>query len=289
MAPITELSTMVSSNSSFAIALQPVDEVTRSASAELAQHLDRQAEAIAPKQKKAAPKIPAIIFKPTSDLTKAIACVLEGAAKAIRKCGVAARNRCPWVSYVNQAGGVCSQFLKRSLFQGYHFQFKNGLAVVTNLETGAQYTTSLEPQLFCTCQAFKFSPSPKPPCKHIKMVAEVLGQSLEQAIAPQPQYVGVDETDLPRGCFLQRSEDRVLAEYNVWIHCVEIFRGVPTLTKKCVGRLVEGMNGSLSAYLPRSGNPDNFTGTGDAVNFLVKRAGYRLIDVASALDAWNQR
>lgn len=57
------------------------------------------------------------------DFINAIACVLEGTAKAIRKFGVAAHNRCPWVSYINQAGRVCSHFLKRTLFTGYHFQY----------------------------------------------------------------------------------------------------------------------------------------------------------------------
>ena len=56
----------------------------------------------------------------------AIACVLEGVIASIRKFGVAARNRCPWVSYVNFAGKVCSHFIARAKFSGYHFNFNSG-------------------------------------------------------------------------------------------------------------------------------------------------------------------
>ncbi len=49
--------------------------------------------AAAPEQQVAAPKIPLIILKPTNDLVKAVACILEGAARFILKCGVATHNR----------------------------------------------------------------------------------------------------------------------------------------------------------------------------------------------------
>ncbi len=259
---------------------QPVDEVTR-ASAKLAQHLERQVKAIAPEKK----AIPALILKPTNDLIKAVACILEGAARFIRKCGVAAHNRCPWVSYVNQAGGVCSQFLKRSLFTGYHFQFKNGLAVVTNLETGAQYTVSLEPRFCCTCQAFQFSPLPKQPCKHIEMMAEILGRSLEQTILPE--YVGIDEQDLPKGCFLQRTEDCLSREFYVFAHIISRVNGVPTRTTKCIGRLLEGLSG-IQTYRLHSGVYSSFSRTLDAAKYLVSSSDYCLKEIAKAFDVWDE-
>ena len=159
----------------------------------------------------------------------AIAAILEGAARAIRKFGVAVRNRCPWVSYINQAGKVCSHFIKRNAFKGYHFKFGNSVAVVTNLETGKQYTVSLTTS-YCDCKSFKFAPFPKPPCKHIKMVAELRGDleqviaqsELDQHIEQQAQIVApcIDEKDLPKGCSLQRTEDWISLEYYVYAHTI---------------------------------------------------------------------
>jgi hypothetical protein len=90
-------------------------------------------------------------------------------------------------------------------FSGYHFKFGSSKTVVTNLETGKHYSVSLAGVQYCTCESFKYSPLPNVACKHIKMVAELQGQSLEKAIAPE--HVGIDERDLPKGCSLQRTED----------------------------------------------------------------------------------
>lgn len=102
----------------------------------------------------------------------AIACVLSGVAKAICKFGIAAHNYCPWVSYINQAGRVCSHLIARAKFSGYHFKFGSSKTVVTNLETGKQYSVSLAGVQYCTCESFKYSPLPKVACKHIKSVVK---------------------------------------------------------------------------------------------------------------------
>ncbi len=229
-----------------------------------------------------------------------ISCVLEGVAQTIRKFGIAARNRCPWVSYVNKAGRVCSHFIARAKFSGYHFNFSGGAATVTNLETGKQYTVSLTPPC-CTCEAFKYSQFPKPPCKHVKMVAELEG-GLEQVIVQHelrqhleaqaqviaPKYAGINEQDLPKGFSLQRTEDHISLEFNLFIRVVSSVKGVPTLITKCVGRLIEGMNGSIQAYRLRSGVYRSFATTLEAAKYLISSCDYSLKEVAEAFDAWNE-
>lgn len=220
----------------------------------------------------------------------AIAALLETTATAIRKFGVAARNRCPWVSYINQAGKACSHFIARAKFSGYHFKFNSGAAVVTNLETGKQYSVSLTSQL-CSCPAFHFAPFPKAACKHMKMVAELRGDVIG-AVNELPQYVGIDEQDLPKGCSLRRTEDYYLRrEFYVEIYVMARSNGVLKPVKRCVGQLVEGAS-SVQAYRLRSGIQRSFTTTMDAVKYLVNSSDYSLKQVEDAqvvLDADTAR
>lgn len=226
----------------------------------------------------------------------AIAAILEGVASSVRKFGVAVRNRCPWVSYINQAGKVCSHFIARAKFSGYHFKFNKGTAIVTNLETGKQYTVSLTTP-YCDCKSFKFSPFPKQPCKHMKMVAELRGDleqvvaqsELDQHIEQQAKTVApcIDEKDLPKGCTLDRTEDWASLEYRVYVHVIARDKGVPQHDTKCIGRIVQGMSG-ISAYRLRSGVYKSFARTMDAVKYLVCSSDYSLKEVAEAFDRWDE-
>lgn len=226
----------------------------------------------------------------------AIACVLENAVKAIRKFGVAVRNRCPWVSYINQFGKICSHFIARAKFSGYHFKISNGAAVVTNLETGKQYSVLLTATPYCNCEVFKYAHLLKPPCKHIKMVASLQG-NLEQILAQHElelhlsnqsqdqNHILIDENNLPHGCFLTRTDDDLNREYFVFCHAVERVQGQMQQVTKSVGRIIEGLNG-IGAYRLHSGIYRSFASTYDAAAYLVGTAGLKLNDVANAYEGY---
>lgn len=109
----------------------------------------------------------------------------------------------------------------------------------------------------------------------------------DRAQALAPEYVGVDEQNLPKGCSLQRTEDYLSREYYIFVHAISRVNGVPTPTQKSIGRLLEGVN-SIEAYRPRSGVSRCFTTTLDAIKYLVSGSGYSLKEIASAFDAWDE-
>lgn len=247
-----------------------------------------------------APQRPAIV-KPIDDFKNAVACIVGRAVKQIKRFVSAVHNHCPLVVYETVSGAICSQFIKRDAFQGYHVDFNNGRGIVTNLATGKQYQVQLTGSYYyCQCESFKYAPLPKPACKHIKMAAELQG-SLEQLIATEelnqdlekqaaaiaPEPVCIDERDLPKGCTLQQTEDYLSREFYVFAHVILRQNGVPTPTTKSIGRLLEGMN-SIEAYRPRSGVSRTFTTTLDAIKYLVSGSGYSLKEIASAFDAWDE-
>lgn len=226
------------------------------------------------------------IFKAADDIKNAIACIVGRAVKQIKRFVSTLHNHCPLIVYQDASGNTCSQFIRRDAFQGYHVDFNNGKGVITNLETGKQYQVQLRGNYcYCQCDAFKFSPLPKQPCKDLKMVADLQGQSLEQAIAPKP--VSINERDLPKGCSLQRTEDYLSREFYIFARVISRQKGIPTPTIKSIGRLLEGVN-SIEAYLPRSGVSRSFTTTLDAIKYLVSGSGYSLKEIAQAFDAWDE-
>lgn len=231
--------------------------------------------------------------QPVDDIKNAIACIVGRAVRQIKRFVSSIHNHCPLVVYERIDGKTCSQFIKRNAFTGYHVDFSNGKGVVTNLATGKQYQVQLRGNYYyCQCDGFKYSPLPRQPCKHIKMVADLQGQTLEQAIAPPSPLVPhpsplIDERDLPKGCSLQRTEDYLSREFYVFAHVITRQNGVPTPTTKSIGRLLEGMN-SIEAYRPRSGVSRCFTTTLDAVKYLVSGSGYSLKEIAEAFDAWDE-
>lgn len=229
---------------------------------------------------------PFAILKPVDDIKNAVACIIGRAVRQIRRFVSAIHNRCPLVVYENAKGSVCSQFVKRDAFQGYHIDFNNGRGVVTNLATGKQYQVQLTGSYYyCQCKSFKYAPLPKQPCRHLKMVADLQGQTLEQALAPEP--VCIDERDLPKGCSLQRTEDYISREFYVFACVITRQNGVPRPTTKSIGRLLEGIR-SIEAYRPRSGVSRCFTTTLDAVKYLVSGSGYSLKEIGEAFDAWDE-
>ena len=238
------------------------------------------------------------IFKPVDDFKNAVACVIGRAVKQIKRFVSAVHNHCSLVVYEDAKGAVCCQFVKRDAFKGYHIEFHNGKGVVTNLVTGVQYQVQLTGNFYrCQCKSFKYSPLPKSPCKHLKMIAEQQGcleqliaqQELDQHIERQAQTVApcIDEKDLPKGCTLDRTKDWASLEYRVYVHVIAREKGVPRHDTKCIGRIVEGLNG-ISAYRLRSGVCRSFNRTMDAVKYLVCSSDYSLKEVAEAFDKWDE-
>lgn len=125
-----------------------------------------------------------IIFKPnTENLQNALAAVVQRAVSSIKRFATALHNKCNLVVYIDGFGKTCCQFLKKDAFSGYHFEFSGSSCVITNKETGEIYKAVYSPDFkFCSCPAFKFSPLPKQPCKHLCMVAELLGLQSSQAL-----------------------------------------------------------------------------------------------------------
>lgn len=109
-----------------------------------------------------------------------------------------------------------------------------------------------------------------------------LEQHLEQQVsAIAPEYVLINEDDLPKGCFLSRTDDGLNREYFVNCHVIERVKGVARQATKIVGRIMEGING-IAAYRLHSGIHRSFQTTYDAVAYLVSSSDYRLTDVAAA-------
>lgn len=160
-----------------------------------------------------------VVLEPTNNFFNALIAVLDGAAKEIKRFVASLHNRCPLVVYVNQSGKVCSQFLKRSAFTGYHFRFTGNEVIVTNKESGAQYRVSLKMQ-FCSCKRFIYSPLPKQSCKHIKMVAELRGDSTHSAAQSElNQYIEQQAEEIAPitfkiGDLVEINSDRHGAEYD---------------------------------------------------------------------------
>ncbi len=118
------------------------------------------------------------------------------------------------------------------------------------------------------------------------MVERLQGDIEPEIEAIAPEYVGVDETDLPKGCALHRTDDCLTKEYDLFAHTIRRVSGVPTHTTTCLGRLMEGMGG-IQAFRLKSGIYRSFPSTMAAVKYLVSTSGHSLSEIASAYDAWD--
>lgn len=237
-----------------------------------------------------------IILKPNPEsLKNAIAAVVERAVRSIKRFATALHNKCNLVVYVDWFGRTCCQFIKKNAFTGYHFEFSGNICLITNKETGDVYSVTYAPVLkCCTCPAYTYSPGPKQPCKHIKMVAELKGD-LEQVIAGAElnQYIEggadsiaaeIDLNNVPKGCRLERSDDWMSLEYYVHAWGYQNQRGIPTLLQKNIGRLVQHPDG-IYAYRVRSGIGRTFSSTNDAIAYLVRTVGTSFSEIAQAFEA----
>lgn len=65
-------------------------------------------------------------------------------------------------------------------------------------------------------------------------LANVEANLKEQAQALAPDYVGIDEQNLPKGCSLQQTEDYLSREFYVFDHVILRPSGIPTPTTKCI-------------------------------------------------------
>lgn len=218
------------------------------------------------------------------DLINAVACVLEDVASSIVNFRMMLRNKCPWALYVSRATGRrWATFIARSKFKGYHLRFEGERAICTNLETGKQYTVSLD---WCSCARFEFSQSDesvnKPCCQHIKVLREYGERfAYEDAIAaetpsspePEAQRLSIDSTDCPKGYGLQKSDRSELPEYRV-------FFKEPTAMgykKRFIGHISETSEGTgILAKTPRAYVGTEFSTTADAIGYLARHAGFKL-------------
>lgn len=234
-----------------------------------------------------------IIVKPNPEnLKNAIAAVVGRAVRSIKRFATALHNKCNLVVYIDWFGRTCCQFIKKDAFTGYHFEFSGNICLITNKETGDVYAVTYAPTLkTCTCKAYRYSPQPKSPCKHINMVAEHKGD-LEQVIAQAElnQYIEeqadsiafeIDLNNVPKGCRLERSDDWMSLEYYVHVWGYQNQRGIPTLLMKNIGRLVQYPDG-IYAYTVRSGIGRTFSSTTDAIAYLVRVVGTSFSEIAQA-------
>jgi hypothetical protein len=93
-------------------------------------------------------------------------------------------------------------------------------------------------------------------------------------------YPTIDPTDVLQGVTLQSTDDDLLSEYIVWATVIVRDNGVPSLTQRQIGRLVQGSK--IEAYRPRSGLCRMFAQTMDAVIYLMSGAGLRMVDLVAA-------
>lgn len=300
---------MVSTNSQFAIAPEPVDELTR-ASAELAQYMEDLANEIAPepepllfytiRQLKAKVKelhldFGALITKAAfghraSDMTKFLL------SKALTKVqGVLDKTpRTLRWTQVQESRRIVTSRADGQVWVTF-FVFK------TEQEAYKFYLSMLKPS---RCKMAVVNRSDRDDCDHYPWLVRVWGINPEvlvklvrkdtplanledrvQAIAPKQPII--DEQDLPKGCSIQRTEDYLSREYYVFVHVRIARNDVPTPTIKAIGRLLEGVS-SIEAYRQQAGVCREFTRTLDAIKYLVSGSGYSLKEIALAFDAWDQ-
>lgn len=89
----------------------------------------------------------------------------------------------------------------------------------------------------------------------------------------------INESKLPRGVWLEKTDDWVFNEYLVW--CYEISNGKEK--KICVGKLYESSSG-IQAVPPRGLRHSTFSSTRQAVLFLIRGYGLKLEQIEAAID-----
>ena len=204
----------------------------------------------------------------------AVLAILDGvAACIIRFERQSQKFRCPWVYYETASGKRRATFLSPKEFVGH--KWLHNYSEVVNLETGAKYQVSDEQ---CTCPYWfnAVGTGQERACPHQKLRCELLGQSLTEAIGI------IDPDNPPEGCLLQRTDDWIQMEYEVFAWEQKDSQEAPEL--KNLGRVVQEPQGIWTCG-SKSSTGQLFQKIEDSFTFLLNYHGINYSQVLSALES----
>jgi hypothetical protein len=213
------------------------------------------------------------------NLANAVKAILKDVADEIEEVRVMAHNKCPWAVYRSKSGHRCAQFIARRKFSELDFNLLHDGAIVTDLATGEQYSTS---PYSCSCDDFiNWCAGTRHKCDHIIKLKEhtaKLAAAEAEALPPAPaapqQRVEIDLNDLPEDCEAVDVPDwdgSGLRQF--WIYVPDRIGKVRF--KRYIGRISEWISGSvILAYTPEQiVGGGQFNTTFDAVAFLMRQSG----------------
>jgi hypothetical protein len=213
------------------------------------------------------------------NLANAVKAILEDVADEIEEVRVMAHNKCPWAVYRSKSGHRCAQFIARRKFSELHFNLLHDGAIVTDLATGEQYSTT---PYICSCDDFiNWYCGTGQKCEHIIKLEEhtaKLAAAEAEVLPPAPaaphQRVEIDLNDLPEDCEAVDTagwDGSGLRQF--WIYVPDRSRKVRV--KRDIGRISEWLTDSaILAYTPEQiVGGRQFSTTFDAVAFLMRHSG----------------
>lgn len=99
--------------------------------------------------------------------------------------------------------------------------------------------------------------------------------------------VVINETDVPIGVHLERTEDWVSIEYRVWAYLNVRVKGILTVEQRCLGRIVQ-TSSHIVPYSPKGRACGYCRRTLNAILLLIEVAGYSPEAIKEAFAMWQE-